>query len=108
MFYASNVAVLDPNRPASIVTKSTLNRQECRKHFTAIAPAFVRKQFICLKEGRVAGGVYMWETQRTSEKFYNGPWMEGICERYGSEPKITYFETFALADKASEKAGALG
>jgi hypothetical protein len=91
----------------------SIGLEECRKHFTAIAPSFmkipgfVRKQFICLNEGRVAGGVYMWETREAAEKFYNGPWMEGIRERYGSEPKITYFETVALADKASGKAGAL-
>ena len=43
----------------------TIGLEECREHFTRIAPdflkapGFVRKQFICRKEGGVAGGVYM-------------------------------------------------
>ena len=92
----------------------SIGLEECRKHFTMIAPdflkapGFVRKQFICKREGKVAGGVYMWETQEAAEKFYSGTWRDGIIARYGNEPKITYFETVALADKASNYAGALG
>ena len=88
--------------------------EECRKHFATIAPSFfeipgfLRKQFICSADGKLAGGAYMWETQEAAERFYNGPWMDGIRERYGCEPKISYFETVALADKASGKAGAVG
>jgi hypothetical protein len=87
--------------------------EECREHFTRIAPdflkakGFLRKQFICRKEGGVAGGVYMWETQADAEAFYSGPWREGIRARYGNDPKIQYFETVALTDKASGKAGAI-
>ena len=87
--------------------------EECRRHFTMIAPdflkapGFVRKQFICEREGRVAGGVYMWESQQDAEKFYTGPWREGIRARYGNDPRIQYFETVALADKASGFAGGL-
>jgi hypothetical protein len=91
----------------------SIGLEECRAHFTAIAPDFIglpgflRKQFICAKDGRVAGGVYMWETQAAAERFYNGPWRQGILERYGNAPIIQYFETVALADKASGYAGAL-
>ena len=35
------------------------------------------KQFICRKDGKLAGGVYMWETQADAEAFYTGPWREG-------------------------------
>jgi putative monooxygenase ydhR len=86
---------------------------ECRKHFSQIAPdflkipGFLRKQFICARSGKVAGGVYMWESQEAAENFYSGEWLEGIRARYGSDPKITYFETVALTDKASGQAGAL-
>lgn len=88
--------------------------EECRQHFVSIAPSFldipgfIRKQFICMAEGGVAGGAYMWETREAAEAFYNGAWLDGIRERYGSEPQISYFETVALADKVSGKAGALG
>jgi hypothetical protein len=91
----------------------SIGLEDCREHFTKIAPSFleipgfVRKQFICMREGGVAGGAYMWESREAAEKFYNGPWAEGIRQRYGSEPRITYFETVALADKATGKAGEL-
>lgn len=85
--------------------------EECRAHFTKIAPdfmplrGFMRKQFICSSDGRVAGGVYMWETRADAERFYTGPWRDGIIQHYGHAPRIQYFETVALADKASADAG---
>ena len=91
----------------------SIGLEECRAHFTKIAPdflkakGFLRKQFICRKEGGIAGGVYMWESQADAEAFYSGPWREGIRARYGNDPKIQYFETVALTDKATGKAGAI-
>ena len=86
---------------------------ECRRHFSEIAPdflkipGFLRKQFICARSGRVAGGAYLWETQQDAERFYSGEWLTGIRKRYGAEPRISYFETVALADKATGYAGGL-
>jgi Putative mono-oxygenase ydhR len=91
----------------------SIGLEECREHFARIAPdflkvpGFVRKQFICRKDGNLAGGVYMWETQADAEAFYSGPWRDGIRARYGNDPKIQYFETVALTDKATGKAGAI-
>ena len=91
----------------------TIGLEECRAHFTSIAPSFLkapgflRKQFICQKDGNVAGGVYMWESQAAAEAFYSGPWRDGILARYGNDPTIQYFETVALTDKATGIAGAL-
>jgi hypothetical protein len=73
----------------------------------AFTKGFVRKQFICHRDGGVAGGLYMWETHADAEAFYTGPWRDGIRARYGNDPKIQYFETVALADKASGRAGAI-
>jgi hypothetical protein len=53
--------------------------EACRAHFAKIAPdfmpipGFVRKQFICSSDGRVAGGVYMWESRTDAERFYTDP-----------------------------------
>lgn len=91
----------------------TIGLEECRAHFAKIAPdflripGFVRKQFICRSDGKVAGGAYMWESLEAAEAFYSGPWLDGIRARYGCEPRISYYETVALADKASSTAGAL-
>jgi hypothetical protein len=92
---------------------ASIGLEECRAHFAGIAPdfmgepGFLRKQFICSRDGRIAGGVCMWESQAAAERFYNGPWLKGIIDRYGNAPTIQYFETVALADKASGYAGAL-
>jgi hypothetical protein len=91
----------------------TIGLEECRAHFAKIAPdflripGFVRKQFICRRDGKTAGGAYMWESQEAAEAFYSGPWAEGIRARYGCEPRISYYETVAIADKVSGTTGAL-
>jgi hypothetical protein len=87
--------------------------EECRAHYATIAsdfreiPGFLRKEFICAPDGTVAGGIYLWETQEAAERFYAGDWLVGIRARYGTEPRITYFETLALTDRASGQAGSL-
>jgi hypothetical protein len=83
----------------------SIDRAQCMAHYRKIAPGFleapgfVRKQFIYGVDGKIAGGAYMWETLEHAKAFYSGPWVEGIRARYGNEPKITYFETFAVADR---------
>jgi hypothetical protein len=55
----------------------------------------------------MSGGVYIWESQEAAERFYSGESLAGIRARYSTEPRITYFETVALTDKASGHAGGL-
>ena len=40
----------------------------------------------------------MWKTLEAARAFFSGPWLDGIRERYGIEPRISHFETFAVAD----------
>jgi hypothetical protein len=89
----------------------SIGLEECRAHFTKIAPdfleipGFLRKQFICARGGKVAGGVYTWESQEAAERFYAGEWLAGFRARYGVDPKISYFETVALTERAARRAG---
>lgn len=91
----------------------SIGLEACRAHFTKIAPeflripGFIRKQFICQRDGKIAGGAYMWESQAAAEAFYSGPWADGIRARYGNEPRITYYETVAIADANTGTAGAV-
>ena len=76
----------------------------CAAHFRAIAPGFrdvIRKQFIYAEDGW-AGGVYLWQTRAAAEAFYSGPWLDGIRERYGTDPHIKFFETACITDNAIE------
>ncbi len=89
-----------------------IDREACRLHFLKIAPdfldvpGFVRKQFIHDVNGGVAGGSYIWKDLASAKAFYSGTWLEGIRSRYGCEPRISYFETFAIADQGARLAGA--
>jgi len=89
-----------------------IDREACRQHFVKIAPeflgvpGFVRKQFIHDVKGGIAGGCYIWQDLASAKAFYNGPWLDGIRRRYGGEPRISYYETFAIADQATGLAGA--
>ena len=87
-----------------------IDKANCRAHFHAIAPGFlevpglIRKQFIYATEGGCAGGCYLWQTRAAAEAFYSGPWREGIISRYGAAPRISYFDTLAIADVPAQKA----
>jgi hypothetical protein len=89
-----------------------IDREACRQHFLKIAPdfldvpGFIRKQFIHDVNGSVAGGSYLWKDIASAKAFYNGPWLEGIRRRYDCEPRVSYFETFAIADQSTRLAGA--
>ena len=78
----------------------------CAAHFRSIAPDFravpglIRKQFIYAEDGW-AGGVYLWQTQAAAEKFYAGPWLDGIRNRYGMDPQIKFFQTACITDNAA-------
>jgi hypothetical protein len=80
-----------------------IGRDECREHFIKISKGFgeaeglIRKQFIWSETG-TAGGVYQWQTVEQAKRFYQGPWLDGILERYGVYPSIEYFTTFAITD----------
>ncbi len=81
----------------------SIGRAACRAHFIKISKDFggaeglIRKQFIWNETG-TAGGVYQWETIEQAKRFYAGPWLDGILDRYGMYPEIEYFTTFAITD----------
>lgn len=80
-----------------------IDETDCRAHYERIAPGFgdvpglLQKQFIWREDG-VAGGVYRWTDRASAERFYSGPWRDGIRERYDSEPEIEFFHTVAITD----------
>jgi Putative mono-oxygenase ydhR len=91
---------------------ASIDKEACRRHFHMIAPGFldvpglIRKQFIHAVDGGFAGGSYLWESREAAEAFYSGPWREGIIQRYGAPPRITFFDTFAIADVPAQSSTA--
>jgi hypothetical protein len=87
---------------------SSIDREACREHFHRIAPGFkeakglLSKHFIWSESGW-AGGIYQWESIEDAKRFYSGPWLNGIVERYGMRPQIELFEVFALTDNERQE-----
>jgi hypothetical protein len=75
-------------------------------HFRDIAPGFravpglIRQQFIYAEDGW-ARGVCLWQARAAAEAFYAGPWPDGICQRYGMDPKVKFFQMACITGNAT-------
>ncbi len=78
--------------------------EEAQKVFSSTAPKYreiqglIRKYYILSKDGKTAGGVYLWESQEEAEHLYSEEWMNFIHEKYGAKPIVTYFDTPVIVD----------
>lgn len=99
------VAVVNFDLPAP------LSPDEARAMFEASAPNYQnvdglrRKHFLLSDDGRTAGGVYLWDTRRQAEALYDEAWRVRLTARYGSEPKITYYDSQVTVDPSSITVG---
>jgi hypothetical protein len=86
-----------------------ISLEEAARAFESTAPKYqgvpglVRKYYLRSEDGRSAGGVYLWET-RAAEAIYNSEWKARVKQLYGSEPKISWFDTPVVVDN---QAGAI-
>jgi hypothetical protein len=69
-------------------------------------PGLVRKYYLYDAEAGIGGGVYLWESRAQAEVFYDEAWRARIAEKYGAEPKITFFESPVIVDNAGAGAKA--
>ena len=81
-----------------------ISLEEARKVFTSTAPKYrkiqglIRKYYLLSKDGRTAGGVYLWEAQEDAERLYTEDWKKFILDKYGSNPVISYFNSPIIVD----------
>jgi hypothetical protein len=81
-----------------------LTGNEVKEDFSNLAlrvrevPGLIRKYFLLSEGGRMAGGVYLWESKAAAERLYTDDFKKSIIERYGSEPSLTYFESPVVVD----------
>ena len=68
-------------------------------------PGLVRKYYVLSEDGRVAGGIYVWESRAAAERIYSGEWRERVTRLYGAVPVIAWFESPAIVDN---RAGEIG
>jgi hypothetical protein len=81
-----------------------MTRDEAQEVFSTTAPRYrelqglIRKYYVLSEDGGTAGGVYLWQSRKDAEKLYDNEWKKFIFDKYGSEPRITYFESPVVVD----------
>ena len=81
-----------------------MTRNEAQEVFSTTAPRYrdlqglIRKYYVLSENGGTAGGVYLWQSRKDAEKLYDNEWQKFIFDKYGSEPRITYFESPVIVD----------
>lgn len=86
---------------------SPISLAEATKRFESSAPKYqnlaglIRKYYIRSEDGRVAGGIYLWETRADAERVYDGEWRERVERLYGAKPAITWFDSPVVVDNQS-------
>lgn len=82
---------------------------EAKAIFASTAPRYlgmdglIRKYYVLSEDGQTAGGVYLWASRAAAERMYDGTWRAFVQEKYGTEPRLTYFETPVLVDNVSQE-----
>jgi hypothetical protein len=77
---------------------------EATRRFESSAPKYqnlaglIRKYYIRAEDGRVAGGIYLWESRAAAERVFGGEWRERVAKLYGAEPSITWFDSPVIVD----------
>jgi hypothetical protein len=61
-------------------------------------PGLIRKHYILSEDGRIGGGVYLWESRAAAERVFNGEWRERVRGAYGAEPVVSWFEAPVTVD----------
>ncbi len=79
-------------------------REAVTAAFEASAPLYrgveglIRKHYLLSEDGRIGGGVYLFNSREDAERLYDAAWRAGIRERLGVEPSIEYFESPVIVD----------
>ena len=57
------------------------------------------RKYYTLKDDKVTGGVFVWDTLEHAEAGHADPaWHKIITDRYGSAPRVTYYEVPVIVD----------
>jgi heme-degrading monooxygenase HmoA len=84
-----------------------LSTDEARAMFEASAPSYQnvdglrRKHYLLADDGRSAGGVYLWDSREQAEAFYDDDWRARLATRYGSQPRVSYYDSQVTVDASS-------
>ncbi len=81
-----------------------VSKEQAQEIFLGTAPKYreipglIRKYYILSKDGKTAGGIYLWRSREDAECLYSDNWQAFILEKYQALPTVTYFETPVVVD----------
>jgi hypothetical protein len=81
-----------------------ISLEKAQEIFSGTAPRYrevnglIRKYYTLSLDGRMAGGVYLWNSKEDAESLYTDEWKKFIFNKYGAQPSITYFESPVVVD----------
>ena len=84
-----------------------ISLQEATRRFEGSAPKYqnlpglIRKYYIRSEDGRIAGGIYLWQSRQAAERVYDGEWRSRVEKLYGAAPTITWFDSPVVVDNAT-------
>jgi hypothetical protein len=84
--------------PAAITLAEAARRFESSAPKYQNIPGLIRKYYIRSEDGRIAGGIYLWQTRAAAERVYDGEWRERVEKLYGAKPTISWFDTPVVVD----------
>ena len=80
---------------------------KAREIFSGTVPKYreirglIRKYYTLSKDGGIADGIYLWESQEDVERLYTDEWKQFIRDTYGTEPSVVYFDSPLVVDNAA-------
>ncbi len=96
------------NNLITVITRFQLpagaTAEQIRAAFDKVAPGFrnvpglVRKQFLCSKDCRTAGGVYLWNDEPAARAFMNERVAPMIREKFQVDPTIEFYDSPVLVE----------
>jgi hypothetical protein len=84
--------------------QSPISLAEASKRFEGTAPKYqnipglIRKHYVRSEDGRIVGGIYLWQTRAAAERMYSDEWRRTVEKVYGVTPTITWFDTPVVVD----------
>ena len=85
-----------------------ITREEARSIFLSTAPIYrgvqglFRKTYVLSEDGMTAGGIYFWNSRGEAEALYTDAWRARAREKYGADPRVTYFESPVVVDNVTK------
>ena len=86
--------------PGTTLADATARFQDSSQKYLG-APGLVRKLYLYNEDQMKGGGAYVFNTRAEADALLNDAWVASITKRYGSPPRLTYFESPVVVDNVA-------